>query len=473
MRGRRGKHSESQSVFDVFTPTSQARVNFVPRGSVNDSLVAALRTPGKQVIVYGESGSGKSTLLQKKLEELYTAHITSRCSSSTNFEGLLLDAFDKISPYYTEALEESRESRISKGLSAQFKQIRASIDVTTVDSSRARLHRALPPQLTAQRLGELMGALGMCWVLEDFHKVPEDQRTQLSQSLKTFSDLAAEYRQFKVVAIGATETARLVVEYDTEMANRVAEILVPLMTDDELRAIVDQGQGLMNVDLQDLRDQFVQYSVGVASVCHQLALNVCLNNEVNVTAADRMRFRHSDLEPALQRWVAESSDTLKATFDRALKRHKVRKYDNCRLILKGLAAGPFEGMLHSEILKAIREEFADYPPGNLTLYLQELQDETRGSILMVGIDGRYRFIDPLHHTFAQAVLLPPAKPVERQELYFFMSEWLKDWEEATSGARPWRRVADLSQADLFTSKDAYEIKISSRGRTARKSRRTR
>ena len=48
---------------DVFTPTTPAKFAFVERQALNDQLVDALRTPGKQVVVYGPSGSGKTTLL--------------------------------------------------------------------------------------------------------------------------------------------------------------------------------------------------------------------------------------------------------------------------------------------------------------------------------------------------------------------------------------------------------------------------
>lgn len=63
---RGDRMAEVYSVHAVFTPTTQVRVNFVQRSSVNDRLVDALMTPGKQLVVYGESGSGKSTLLLKK-----------------------------------------------------------------------------------------------------------------------------------------------------------------------------------------------------------------------------------------------------------------------------------------------------------------------------------------------------------------------------------------------------------------------
>ena len=78
-------------VTDVFTPTKPARYTFVERLPVNDKLVAALRTPGKQIVVYGYTGSGKTTLLENKLHQLYESHITSRCITGLKFEQLVLN----------------------------------------------------------------------------------------------------------------------------------------------------------------------------------------------------------------------------------------------------------------------------------------------------------------------------------------------------------------------------------------------
>lgn len=236
-----------------------------------------------------------------------------------------------------------------------------------------------------------------------------NEKRPFSQSLKVFCDVSARYPLVKTISIGATETAREVVEYDPEMRNRVSELLVPLMTDVELGQIITRGQDLLNIDLSILVKPIVQYSVGVPSVCHQLALNACLEKQVDVTRKSRVKFTADDLKPAVERYVRESSDTLRASFDKALRRHKVRKFDNCRLILQTLAQGLLDGMLYSDILAGIRRSESEYPSGNLTLYLQQLTQEERGSILRAGVDGRYRFADPLYHTFAQLTLVekPP------------------------------------------------------------------
>ena len=88
------------SVQDVFTPTKPARFTFVERESINNRLVSALRTPGKQIVVYGHSGSGKTTLLANKLTQLYENHITTRCFVGLTFDHLLLDAFDQLGSFY-------------------------------------------------------------------------------------------------------------------------------------------------------------------------------------------------------------------------------------------------------------------------------------------------------------------------------------------------------------------------------------
>ena len=41
---------------DVFTPGKPAQLTFVERQELNAQLVDALRTPGKQIVVYAPSG---------------------------------------------------------------------------------------------------------------------------------------------------------------------------------------------------------------------------------------------------------------------------------------------------------------------------------------------------------------------------------------------------------------------------------
>jgi energy-coupling factor transporter ATP-binding protein EcfA2 len=199
---------EKTKTTDVFTPTTPARFTFVERQALNDQLVDALRTPGKQVVVYGPSGSGKTTLLVNKLQQLYPDHITSRCTAGTTFENLLLGAFDTLNVFYSSGASVKRSKSISVKLEHDYFTIKSAIEVASSLEEKVSVSRILPSQLTGQRLAELCGAAGCCWLLEDFHKVPTAEKSKLSQIMKVFVDSAADYPEVKIVAIGAVDSAR-------------------------------------------------------------------------------------------------------------------------------------------------------------------------------------------------------------------------------------------------------------------------
>jgi hypothetical protein len=279
----------------VFTPTTQARVNFVERDTVNDRLVDALRTPGKQIVMYGDSGSGKSTLLQRKLEQLYESHIITRCSGASTFASILLDTFDQLDTHYVDSRSSGTSAAKKSSLRVDLAKIKAAYEQQVGSSAGSTTKRAVPLQLTTQRLAELMGTEHLCWVIEDFHKVPTEEKVPLAQAFKIFSDMGSQHEGLRIVAIGATDTAREVVEYDREMANRVAEVLVPLMTDEELTSILDNGERLMNCRLTALKSDIVRFSSGLPSVCHHLALNACLSAGLEVSSDEMLVLGDADL----------------------------------------------------------------------------------------------------------------------------------------------------------------------------------
>lgn len=408
---------ESYKVRDVFTPTSLADVNFVERLPTSNYLVDALRTPGMQVIVYGESGSGKSTLMQRKLHQVYQDHITTRCHKALTYENLLLDAFDQLAPFYESSKESIEAIGRSASLKADYLGIRSSLNAEHSKSSKVGRLRMLPPQLTPQRLAQLIGNAGMCWVLDDFHKISESEKTNFSQTLKLFCDMSSDYSCVKIVAIGAVESARQVIEYDLEMRHRVAEIEVKLMERSELGRILVNGFDLLNLKATDrIVEKIAVFSGGLASVAHRFGLNLCLEAGVETSVSPKRRQKKNDssaadltdaeLRLARQRYIDESSDTLNAAFQKALSAPQGAKYDNCRVILKVLSQGPVTGLTLPEIISDIRgmNGYEKYPKTNLSRYLNELASDKRGPLIYVSGGSRYRFIDPLHHVYAQATL---------------------------------------------------------------------
>jgi len=214
---------------DVYTPTTPAKLNFVERDTINSQLVNALKTPGKQLVVYGHSGSGKTTLLCNKLFQLYENHITTRCVKGLTFDHIIIDAFNQLETYFISEYTQTTKETISASVGVKYLQIQGEVKSQAERESKSVIQRYLPPQLTPQALATLIGEANCCWVIEDFHKIDEPEKEKLAQVMKVFMDMSGDYKELKMIAIGAVGTARQVVQYDPEMQNRVSEVLVPLI----------------------------------------------------------------------------------------------------------------------------------------------------------------------------------------------------------------------------------------------------
>lgn len=183
---------------EVYTPTIAARLTYVERGELSTDLRHALGIPGMQIVMYGYSGCGKTTLIQNELARQQKTYISTNCTSSSTIDQIVLNAFDKLEPFFTSQKSLAKTSSISASISSKYLSL---VGALSVDKTLTE-QRALPLQLTPQRLAEFLGAAECIWVIEDFHKVAFEQKKQLAQILKTFVDTANYYPKTKIVCIG-------------------------------------------------------------------------------------------------------------------------------------------------------------------------------------------------------------------------------------------------------------------------------
>jgi energy-coupling factor transporter ATP-binding protein EcfA2 len=389
---------------DVFTPTRPARIAFVERETVNDKLVNALTTPGKQIVVYGHSGSGKTTLLVNKLNQLYEGHLTSRCMKGVKFEQLVLDAFDQLAPCYTSERSKADKRTLGTDLTGSYLAIQSKINSSQTIEQNQKEVRILPPQLTPQALGKFIGQANLCWVLEDFHKVDEGERAKLSQLMKVFMDLSDEYPELKIVALGAVDTARQVVDYDPEMRYRVSEVHVDLMTTKEIEGVIEKGEQALNIVFPpEIKALIARYSTGLASVCHHICLNMCDVAGIRETMTDPIKMTREHFESAIKVYVEEASDSIRSAFDKALKQNRKTRYDNAGLILRALSSFKERGASRVELHTRICQAEPKYPGTSLKNYLPKLATQEYGAIVRYDSNsGLYSFSDPIYRAFALA-----------------------------------------------------------------------
>ncbi|MRT21641.1 hypothetical protein FYM52_14980 [Comamonas sp. CAH-2] len=425
---------------EVFTPSKPAKKTFIERETVREKLVRALMTPGKQIVVFGHSGVGKSTLLQNKLLQTYEHHITTRCMRGMKFDQIIFDAFSQLDSYYIS--EKTQKNEIGFKISVEppklFTDIKSQFEIHRKSEGQNKLTPIIPPQLTPPTLGKLIGESNACWVIEDFHKIEDGEKHYLSQLMKVFMDLSDDYPSLKIIAIGATNTARQVIDYDPEMKHRVSEIHVPLMTAEEIKSIVVKGEALLNIGFPELfKNLIVQHSAGMASVAHTLCLNICYSANVLETAPSSIKITKKNWDEALLSYIEESSDNIQSSFEKALNQKRKSKFHHEKIIIQALCDFKNGEAGRLDLLQKIQREFPEYPNTGFKQRLEKLSLPEKGRILKFNENsGTFSFYDPIYHAYALAHRRAIFESKENSSISPEVTAFLEALEELLSKNKP-------------------------------------
>lgn len=389
---------EKHELKKVFTPCMPARITFVERNDLNDDVITALQLPGIQLVIFGHTGTGKSTLLENLLFRVYEKQINTNCMKGMTFEQVMLDAFDQLGEFYVDEVTNNRRTSVTASMKTTYLSIQTQIQSLRESTQSQKHKRYIPPQLTPQGLAKLLGEAGYCWVLEDFHKIEGDEKEKLTQMMKVFVNLSDKYENLKIVALGAVSTAREVVQTDNEMRRRVSEIHVPLMNDDEIKEIIKKGCEVLNISIpEQLQNDIVHYSNGLAAICHKLCYFMCDAAEIKETLDETLEFDYSDLKEALKKHIKHEEDTIKKAFDRALKIQNVD--DTLRVIANQNQDGAkLDSLLEWTKINQIRMVKEKFESD-----LQKLQQEEFGELIKYDENSlKFSFSDPFYRSFSLA-----------------------------------------------------------------------
>lgn len=222
--------------------------------------------------------------------------------------------------------------------------------------------------------------------------------------MKVFMDLSDEFSELKIVALGAVDTARQVVQYDPEMRNRVAEIRVDLMTETEIESIVEKGESALNIAFDsNLKSLIARYSNGLASVCHHLCMYMCQAAGIRQTSQHRFSLDHSNFEAAIKLYAEEASDSIRSAFDKALKQRRKTAFDHTSIVLETLSSFKERGASRTQLLSKIKHKHPKYPDSSLKTTLQKLSTDDYGQLVRIDqTSGLFSFSDPIFRVFAMA-----------------------------------------------------------------------
>lgn len=415
------KDDQIYQLKEIFTPSRPASYTYIERPNVNRRLDRAFNTPGKQIILYGHSGAGKTTILTNKLRNEDIKHITTRCVNGMTLNDIVIDGFNQLEIFFRSSGEEAENAKLGGTLSASYFGIKASLSGEHGAETKFIAKRAVELPITPQNLAKFMGASGNCWVIEDFHKIDENEKVLMAQIMKVFMDSSIDYENLKIIAIGAVNSAREVVQYDPEMKNRISEIEVPLMNAPELRNIIEIGEKLLNVKIPDsIIKKMVAYSSGLAAVTHQLAYLLCEANKINKTYSSIKAFEinPNTFDIALDEYIAENSDTLKSVFEVSTRIYNQRKSENPTDIIKAILLTNKENVSINDIIENIKISNKTYKGNNLRKYVHELTTPSRSEILRYNEDSMtYYFSNPFIKAYFQCLLRSDSTNIQYNAKY--------------------------------------------------------
>jgi hypothetical protein len=181
-----------------------------------DRIFVALRTPGRCMIIEGPSGIGKTSCVKKALDE---ASLSDSC--------LILSA-------------------------------RKPADIDII--------KALPT----------MRSIGVV-VVDDFHRLPNAARQQLTDFVKTLAD--EEDENSKVILIGINRAGQTLVEYAPDVLHRVEMVRIGRTNIERIQQMISLGERALNCTLSIAHEisEEAEGSFAMAQVlCHEACLQAKL-----------------------------------------------------------------------------------------------------------------------------------------------------------------------------------------------------
>lgn len=392
------------SLQEVFTPGTVAKVNYLRRTVLEKRISASLETPGVQIVLYGHSGSGKTTVIRKLLDENKKQYIRTQCTTDKMLNDIILDAFSQLDRYCVSEKTLKRGIKIGSAIKGDMESIKAEISYASEDSIEQKMTRMVPTRLTPQKLAEIFRETGQIWMIEDFHKLAEEEKLKLADVMKVFvdeaNDISDNSKQSKIICIGAVNTPRELITLDPNLSTRVDQIKVPLLKDEEIRQIIEQGCHLLNVTMSsNLIQNLVSYSNNIGSLAHYMCLDICNEYEVKRTSLKKVNVKDESFDVAIKGYLNRNSDTLQKTYDLITAKNKAAWY-----ILKTMNMHNKDSITYQNLVSRISPKHNQISEDDIKQALVELQSQPYYIIRYDEDRNSYMFSTPFWSAFIRIQL---------------------------------------------------------------------
>lgn len=206
----------SYNVEDVFKTTGIPTVTYVqPKEYL--SLVVAMRTKGKCVVVEGPSGIGKTTAILKVLEGI----------------------------------------SVGKNNTCKILSARKIADFAEIENVST---------------GKFEGLI----IIDDFHRLSADTREAISNVMKYMADDPDEAR--KIVVIGINNVGDSLVHFSPDLNNRISTIKFETNSEDKIEELIRKGETALNISFDNIQP-IIDNSYGSFHIAQLMCQYACIQQE--------------------------------------------------------------------------------------------------------------------------------------------------------------------------------------------------
>ncbi len=365
-------------------------------------LRSELKTPGRQVAIYGERGVGKTSLailayfFARFNDE--TTHLV-RCDQNTTYDTIFEQfAAEAGLEFLPESIEIEKGGRGSAGLGSTF------VSGSRVSRSRARAILAghsIGPALLLKHFCDREGLL----VIDEYDRVRDDStNTRLAETLKHFSDAASKT---KIIVVGVAETLSGLVGEHKSLTRCLAQLKLDRMREEELAEIVATGEGRLGATFhQGVRRKIIALSDGFPFYTHLLckysaeeAGKILIDDpQGSVVIAD------AEYSKALRRAIRTGEATLGEAYKAAVLTVR-RKTEMYKHVLWAVAYSENREVQVQEIAENIQWLTGEKPKvEGLSNYFGPLTKPEKQEVLVRVRQGYYKFANPLMRAYVRLVL---------------------------------------------------------------------
>lgn len=271
---------ESMLLQEVFGVAKDQVASYIERDRVDASLKAAL-AGSRQIVIYGSSKQGKTSLLQRHVQS--DDRVTVHCGPTMSVEDIYRSLLRQqgVNIVTEKTTEQSRE--LTASVTARFKAVLPFFGGGEAETEGGATAGRVTGETRApiefnlangQDVGELLleiGSQNKYHVLENFHYLSDDVQNQLAFDLRTFEEMGLRF-----VILGVWRERNRLVQYNGDLADRIAEVPVEPWEDGDFERVTQAGEAALNVVMGPaVKERIFKEAHGSIGVVQELLKKVC------------------------------------------------------------------------------------------------------------------------------------------------------------------------------------------------------